>query len=88
MYAGVGRGGRLNQRFVRGYGWRTFRWIVYVLIRRPKSHSEKTYENRQWSSSGILFVCLFVCFFPWHVVANYALSAVIATSPDSILAQI
>ena len=26
--------------------------------------------------------------YPWHVVANYALSAVIATSPDSILAQI
>ena len=41
---------------------------------------KRTYENRQWSSSGF--------FFPWHVVANYALSAVIATSPDSILAQI
>ena len=27
-------------------------------------------------------------FFPWHVVANYALSPVIAISPDSILAQI
>ena len=26
--------------------------------------------------------------FSWHVVANYALSPVIATSPDSMLAQI
>ena len=39
-----------------------------------------THENRQWRNSGI--------FFPWHVVANYALSPVIAISPDSILAQI
>ena len=29
-----------------------------------------------------------MAFFSWHVVANYALSPVIATSPDSILAQI
>ena len=47
------------------------------------SVSPVTRKRRTKTGSGGV-----VAFFSWHVVANYALSPVIATSPDSILAQI
>ena len=46
--------------------------------------TEKSLEQRRTKtgSGGA------VAFFSWHVVANYGLSPVIATSPDGTLAQI
>ena len=69
----------VNQRFCARV-WMTNVPLDLFTYRFPvtENHSKKTYENRQ-RSSGI---------FSWHVVANYALSAVSATSPDSMLAQI
>ena len=48
------------------------------------SVSPVTRKRRTKTGSGAVVAF----FFPWHVEANLALSAVIATSPDGILAQI
>ena len=91
MYAGVGGGGGhtdsnnpmhvhlLNQRFVRGYGWRTFRWIC---LRIASPVTEKSPE-KDVRKQAVEEQCHFFFRGMWC-----ALSPVIATSPDSMLAQI
>ena len=63
-------------------------YVESPYVRMRKEIAERKYV-RMWNRLGgnVLFPVIATSpdrtRYPWHVVANYALSAVIATSPDS-----